>query len=60
MPAMFKDTDDQYFTYPEAKEVKEKGGKYVVYDAHWNVLGAHTIESIEQFTTDPLEVKSAE
>ncbi|AQT94243.1 hypothetical protein [Pseudomonas azotoformans] len=57
MPAMFKNYDEQYFTYESAKEVKEKGDKYVVYDAYGSVLGAHLIDSIEQFTTDPLMIK---
>lgn len=60
MPAMFKNVDDEYFTYQESKEVKEKGGKYVIYDGHGNVLGAHPIETIVEFTTDPFKVKQAE
>ena len=57
MPAMFKNYDEQYFTYATAKEVKEKGGQYVVYDAYGSVLGVHLIDSIKQFTTDPLMIK---
>lgn len=54
MPVMIKNTDDQYFTYEEAKEVKESGGKYVIYDAHGSVLGVHPISSVEELTTEPL------
>lgn len=60
MPAIFKNHDDQYFTYDSAKEVKEKNGQYVVYDAYGNTLGAHPISSIEQFTTDPQQTQAPE
>ncbi|MGN2385519.1 hypothetical protein ACTACB_03675 [Pseudomonas syringae] len=60
MAAMFKNYDEQYFTYDTAKEVKEKGGHYVVYDAYGSVLGSHLIDSIEQFTTDPLMTKPSD
>jgi hypothetical protein len=58
MPAQFKDHDDQYFTYESAKEVKERNGQYVVYDAYGSVLGVHLVSSIELFTSDPLRVQS--
>ena len=54
MPAIFKTYDDEWFEYQGAKEVKEKGSQYVVYDAYGSTLGAHQIEDIQQFTTDPL------
>lgn len=54
MPAIFKTYDDEFFEYKNAKEVKEKGSQYVVYDAYGSTLGAHQIEDIQQFTTDPL------
>lgn len=53
MGAIFRNVDDNYFDYPDAKEVKKEGGKYVVYDPYGSVLGAHQIDSIVEFTTDP-------
>ncbi|WP_415769978.1 hypothetical protein [Pseudomonas sp. LB3P38] len=55
MAAIFKNYDDEYFTYDSAKEVKEEGGKYVVYDACGSVLGAHQIDNIAEFTTSPAQ-----
>lgn len=57
MPAMFKNHDDEYFVYNDAKEVKERGNQYVVMDAYGSVLGIHQFESIAEMTTDPLVIK---
>jgi hypothetical protein len=54
MPAIFKNADDNYFDYPEAKEVKKEGGSYVVYDAYGSVLGSHPVAEIVEFTTAPI------
>ncbi|EJB8403828.1 hypothetical protein DZ929_006050 [Pseudomonas aeruginosa] len=51
MPAIFRNNDDDYYEYPNAKEVKKEGGKYVVYDDCGSVLGSHPIDSIAEFTT---------
>ncbi|HBO3769156.1 hypothetical protein [Pseudomonas aeruginosa] len=51
MVATFINNDDEYFEYPEAKDVKAEGGKYVIYDANGSVLGSHQVDSIKEFTT---------
>lgn len=55
MSAIFRTYDDEYYTYDNAANVKEGGGKYNVYDAYGNVLGAHPIDNIAEFTTAPVK-----
>jgi hypothetical protein len=57
MPAVFRTYDDEYYTYDNAANVKEGGGKYSVYDAYGNVLGAHPTDSIAEFTTSSATLK---
>lgn len=52
MAAVLKDYDDNYYTYENAKEVKERNGQYVIYDAYGNVLAVHPIEEVEKLVTD--------
>lgn len=57
MPAMFKNTDGEFFVYDGAHEVKERDNQYIVKDAYGSVLGIHSFESISAMTTDPLVIK---
>jgi len=57
MPAMFTNTEGEYFVYDSAHEVKERDGQYIVKDGYGSVLGIHNFESISAMTTDPLIIK---
>ncbi|MDQ7733802.1 hypothetical protein QT231_13900 [Halomonas sp. SpR1] len=52
MGATFRNNEDEYFSYPKAEKVAKEGSKYVVYDGPGNVLGAHPVNTIVEFTTD--------
>lgn len=51
MPAWFRDTQGKVWQYENAREIKEKHGKYLVTDPNGNLLGAHPIGEIEEFST---------